>query len=133
MKRLPHRLQLSSDPVSRNLISWLLAAVMLSFSSMVTSAEYTGSMLQRDCTLKKDSTDFQSGVHFGLCHGFIIGVGEVAMNTIRGAFCPPPSADKLRSIEVIQRYLQKHPERLREPAAVLVVKAMGEAFPCPAK
>jgi hypothetical protein len=51
------------------------------------------------------------------------------MNTIQGAFCPPPTADKVKSVEILQRYLQKHPERLREPAAVLVVNALGEGFP----
>jgi len=131
MKCLTSLVHPSSKPTTRGLIFGFLTGVILCFSNTVISAEYTGRMLQTDCELKKGSNDFQSGIHYGLCHGFIIGVGEVAMNTIRGAFCPPPTADKVKSVEILQRYLQKHPERLREPAAVLVVNALGEAFPCP--
>ena len=44
--------------------------------------------------------------------------------------CPPEEATPRQFIRVVVEYLHEHPEELREPDGVLIMKAMSDAFPC---
>ena len=74
----------------------------------------------------------------GTCQGFIEGVldRETMAKTDRAGrpvernFCVPSEASVEELAKVVMKYGDNHPQELHFPAAVIVVLAMKDAFPC---
>ena len=65
----------------------------------------------------------------GLYLGFIGGVYDACDGAF---FCASPSDPTQGEIvSTVSKYLKENPERWNEPAVVLVVDALKEAYPCP--
>lgn len=66
--------------------------------------------------------------------GYCMGVTEtvIALSS-RGplhAFCAPERTGQRMLLRVVLAYLKAHPEQLSKPAEGLVIKALGETYPC---
>ena len=61
----------------------------------------------------------------GQCLGLIDGVAYAS-----SAVCPGSGVRNSHAIQVVYKYLQDHPDELRLRDALLVRKALSEAFPC---
>ena len=44
--------------------------------------------------------------------------------------CAPPNSTRLQLVMIFQKYAERHPERAHEPFGIIVLEALGEAFPC---
>jgi hypothetical protein len=76
---------------------------------------YTGAELADSCATARG----------GFCLGYIVVIGQVSP-----AVCPPVGSIHGQVQRVAVQFLRDHPERLREPASVLVKEALRQAFPC---
>jgi hypothetical protein len=72
-----------------------------------------------------------------LCWGYIAGVvDEYQVNAISGllkqpqVFCLPSGVDLEQLEKVVKKSLDDNPARLHLPAFLLILDALGEAFPC---
>jgi hypothetical protein len=89
---------------------------------------------------KKDS-GVTTGLNYssiGTYYGFIIGVYDTISNTdvcnkITKAprWGLPDGTTSMQLVAVVSKYLKSHPEKWSDPATVLVINALTEAFPCP--
>jgi hypothetical protein len=82
------------------------------------------------------SRNDSSLIAIGYCLGFIeatVSVGEVLLVAAdaRIKVCRPPSANVGQAAELVVKYLKDNPAERPRPAAVLVVKALQQAWPCP--
>jgi Ssp1 endopeptidase immunity protein Rap1a len=59
--------------------------------------------------------------------GYVAGVGE-ALDGL--AWCSRPGVTLGQTMDVVSKYLRDNPEKLHEPAGLLVLNALGNAFPC---
>jgi len=112
-----------------------VAALMVSFPSPSIAAFKSGNQLVDDCTADpRSSTHFQSDAY---CIGFVVGVvdDETMIGDIlkRPIICLRPSVTAGQLRDVVIAYLQRHPEKRDYTAASLVMSAVLDAFPCPAK
>jgi hypothetical protein len=109
----------------------------------VTMFGQNGSRLLADCAevgrLKAGDTvpiaeAVRSATSVGACSGFIAGVNDQAMadsaDSRKLPYCLPDGVDMSQLIRVTKRWLENHPEQLHLPSAILVVRALSEAFPC---
>lgn len=84
-------------------------------------------------TMQIDIIKEQSGFH---CAGYVTAVSDMlrvsrAASKKSGAgICIPDSAITFVLVDVVVKYLKKHPELLRETQIASVLKAYAEAFPC---
>jgi hypothetical protein len=103
----------------------------------------SGNDLQKHCKEQtKDKEHVDSWYDSGLCSGYIIGVTDAyAVWNDESAsrsqhpmlsFCLEGEVTAGQAIKVVERFLDNHPELLHKPAALLVVQAFHEAFPCQA-
>jgi Rap1a immunity proteins len=76
---------------------------------------YTEAELADSCTIAPS----------GFCMGYIVVIGQVSP-----AVCPPRGSAHGQAQRVAVHFLNDHPERLHEPAFVLVKEALTQAFPC---
>jgi len=81
----------------------------------------TGQQLHDSCGSPKASYDF------GICLGFIRGVGESSKG-----ICLPANKNDVKQIITVVEYLNVHPENWQRPAALLVEQALVQGFPCSA-
>jgi hypothetical protein len=74
--------------------------------------------------------------HAGACEGYIAGVSDTILSygsvitPKNRIYCPPPNAEMDQLIRVVKKWLEDNPSQLHLPAGVLVIRALGEAFPC---
>ena len=72
------------------------------------------------------------------CIGYVTGITDVegfdsAIYPERQRSCIAEKATSGQLSDIVVKYLKDHPEERHLQAAILVVKAMGQAFPCKAK
>lgn len=96
------------------------------------SASPSGTELQSKCkTALKDQADAFDG---GYCAGFIDGVMSQTLVEAKAGFdvpfCLPTGGSMGQIVQVFVKYLDDHPERLHEPASLLLVESLAKAFPC---
>ena len=91
-----------------------------------------GENLTRVCDPEQEGHIFRPGV----CSGYIMAAIDLDETlTTRGIirkplFCMPENVPISRVTTVVTSYLNAHPERRDESAAMLVVDALGAEFPC---
>jgi len=87
-------------------------------------------------------------LNLGLCHGFMLGfndgvgtaisilqLNDSSLSYLKNSMedikiCYPEGVENGQLIRLVLKYIRDHPEQAHEPAAVLVVKAELNAFPC---
>ena len=60
--------------------------------------------------------------------GYLDGIADAAVGL--GYTCYPTGVTQAQLREVVMKYLRDHPERLNDPAPLLVLNGLLEAFPC---
>ena len=71
----------------------------------------------------------------GLCHGFFRGLSDThsiyaAMQKGLGLYCLPAGATQEQFEHVALNWMDEHPDELERPAALLVLQALNDRFPC---
>ncbi len=87
----------------------------------------TGTTLVREYTSGAEGKARQAAYVAGVLDGERI-VAEFAK--FRSPICLPPNVPTGHLSLVVHEWLEKHPERLNQQAANLVLVAVKEAFPC---
>lgn len=90
-------------------------------TASLANAYLTGQQLHDSCGSPKASYEF------GICLGFIRGVGEASKGV-----CLPVNQTDVQQIVTVVEYLNVHPESWQRPAALLVEHALVQGFPCSA-
>lgn len=63
--------------------------------------------------------------------GFIMGVSDaIALSSEVQPYCVPESGGSTQLTAVVRRYLETNPEKWHESAALVILRALTEAFPC---
>lgn len=113
----------------------------------VHSQSVTGNQLLDNCSgsgIERTAycLGYLSGVNEGLRLGVILPLlaegGSTAdeLNAHANAYlltCIPDNVTNQQNMDIVTRYLQDNPSTRHQPAHVLVIMAMREAFPCPAE
>jgi|HubBroStandDraft_1064217.scaffolds.fasta_scaffold168636_2 hypothetical protein len=113
------------------------------FPCRTTNAQsLTGNELQSKCkhAVQETPSDLSSSWSAGLCAGYISGVVDsqamweafehVEKNYEQFHYCMPAAATNEQALKIVVKYLDDHPERLHEPANILILEALHKAFPC---
>lgn len=87
-------------------------------------AVVNGNGLYERC--KADAGTYYAGV----CMGFTLGVAASISSFTDDIVCLPDNVTNGQIIEVVQNYLQRHPEIRQESSVILVGAALGVAWPC---
>jgi hypothetical protein len=91
-----------------------------------------GKTLKAWCHTATEKTFGDSPTTFrdGYCMGMTEGVMALAKQRSLNVFCAPESAGQAMLLRAVLRFLDANPERLKEPAEVLILDALGDAYPC---
>jgi hypothetical protein len=123
---------------------FIAGLIVLAFVSRA-EAQLSGSLdLQTNCErglagIKLSGGTFQLPVAGGgayQCFGFIAAIQQLSTVYVEGHslinLCLPERSNLFQLVRVVVAYGQKHPEKLSEGnAAVFVINALADAFPCP--
>jgi len=98
---------------------------------------YGGSDYLKHCRVYIDDssgTDYEDGLHDGICMGYTRGVIEADQiwHQMIGpqTFCLPDGANPDQFVRVAVKYLEDNPAQLHYNAAFSIHLALREAFPC---
>ena len=105
-------------------------------NELLRDCTYTVRLLDGDSRLTPEETwsAFHcSGYLSGFLDGYVLGAGfdKLALGSSHPLFCLPDggiAGDQ--DDRIVVKWLREHPERLHEPARILVMIALREAFPC---
>jgi hypothetical protein len=91
-----------------------------------------GKTLSEWCHTATEKTFGDSPTTFrdGYCMGMTEGVMALAKQRSLKAFCAPESTGQAMLLRTVLLFLDTHPERLKEQAEVLILDALGDAYPC---
>lgn len=110
-------------------IFWTLPILFL-FLNPAHADSYSGAELKRFADAGVAVREGQTGVDqigAGVYVGYLAGVA----GSFQGVYyCPPDGVTLLDEAAVVARYLDENPDKLAQPAQMLVVKALGIAYPC---
>lgn len=115
----------------RHLVALLLVAATVpsGVSAANVGKPRTGSQLLSWCKANINDPTFM-----GSCWGYIEGVLDASSPNggRRGLtrICAPPATSAIELQDIVRTFLERHPERQKLEAAVLVRQAVAEAFPC---
>jgi len=126
----------------RHVLVLLLALIAAFASSLKASASESARELASDCqSLERGKTG--AGAHIKIpntkqalqCWGYMRAMQDLSVladqdgHRIMGS-CPPEQTTLLQLIHAFVTYARSHPGELQGNTAVVVLKALGEAFPC---
>lgn len=94
---------------------------------IVPEAE-TGAVLKQRLELLDKTTDLTDRFVAVRAVGYVDGIADAAVGL--GYTCYPTGVARAEVREVVMKYLRDHPERLNDPAPLLVLNGLFEAFPC---
>jgi hypothetical protein len=69
---------------------------------------------------------FLDGVSFGTAFA-----EDKAGRKLPSPFCFPDAIDTGQIMRIVLKYIREHPEEAHERTAVLLVRALRQAYPCP--
>ena len=69
----------------------------------------------------------------GFCRGYIAGLSEPGPLLAAAPNCPPKGVTYGQDYLIVVKYIHNHPEQMHKQTSVLVLEALQEAFPCPAR
>ena len=101
------------------------AAIIPALAANSTNFEIDGTQLRAACLSDQAAKQV-------FCRAYIF---EIARSIDAGMFpaakrCIPDNPDPIRLVAIIKKYLDEHPENLRDPADALVTIALFKAFNC---
>lgn len=91
----------------------------------------TGFVLKQKLELLDKTTDLTDRFVAVRAVDYVDGIADAAVGL--GYACYPTGVDQAQIREVVMKYLRDHPERLDDPAPLLVLNGLIEAFPCKRK
>jgi hypothetical protein len=107
--------------------------------------ETSGNAFVRLCSAveKDDNTQLESAHSIG-CLGYVAGfVDGVNLQTsfaehktnqkVPKPFCRPESVEHGQLVSIVLKYIRNHPEDAHLPTGILIIPALGKAYPCPSK
>jgi hypothetical protein len=107
----------------------LVATIAVGFAAEPVAAEPdTGLVLKRKLELLDKATDLTDRFVAVRAIGYLDGIADAAVGL--GYTCYPTGVTQAQLREVAINYLRDHPERLNDPAPLLVLNGLLEAFPC---
>ena len=109
----------------------LIAAALSLFAMRAEAQDITGNHIIELC-------ESASASDLALCHGFFRGLSDThsiyaAMGKGLHLYCLPRGVTQEQFERVAFKWMEAHPEYLDRPAAVLIVEALHEGFPCDEK
>jgi hypothetical protein len=111
----------------RQLMRLALVGVALISISHPAAGQQTSIDLQMKCSSREKNVDAL------ICQIYFNAFTETLLVTRAGepnGICLPPGASANQNRLVVEKYMSEHPEKLHEYAAILIVDALREAFPC---
>ena len=107
----------------------LLATIAFAFAAEPVATEPdTGFVLKQKLELLDKATDLTDRFVAVRAIGYLDGIADAAIGL--GYTCYPTEVTQAQLREVVMKYLRDHPERLNDPAPLLVLNGLLEAFPC---
>jgi hypothetical protein len=107
----------------------LLATIVVAFGAEPVAREPdTGLVLKQKLELLQKTTDLTERFVAVRAVGYVDGIADAAVGL--GYTCYPEGVAQAHIREVVLKYLRDHPERLNDPAPLLVLNGLFEAFPC---
>jgi hypothetical protein len=107
----------------------LLIALMLLGCGTVQAEFFTGNKLYEVCMkggyVPGDGA--KSTVDFGDCIGYISGAADAGW---KSEWCPVQGVTRGQVMDIVIKYLRDNPDRRHISADVLVLHALGAAYPC---
>jgi len=116
-------------------MKFLFASVLLLLASTSVHAQRVSPLTGNDLLKWCESTD---DIDRAFCLGYIIGVTDLdgadgSMFPERRRSCVAEGANNGQVRDVVVKYLKDRPEERHILAAILIVKAMVQTFPCKTK
>lgn len=127
----------------------LVAAIALPIQqarSDNNAPEYTGNQLVNSCNQRNFELQnarwlncviyvegVSAGTIFGTAFGYAKAIGHPVSNDIDLSvinICSPDNYTNQQAALIVSKYLQDHPTELNEPDAVLIYRALSQAWPC---
>jgi len=121
-------------------MKWLWLALLLLSTSIVAMGENvssgSGNGLLPQCqaavdALTDDAKFAAASYDIGYCTGLIHGISDVLESL--GTVCPGDGVTGAQRTRVVVKFLNDHPARLNDRDTILVMDALRQAWPCPAK
>ena len=117
---------------------FFLAILLCSMPVICPAAGTTGAELLQQCKGAINFRDNSGSTNFkvGQCLGYISGLtdSENYYHKKRSRnshnFCIPKDVTLGQEVMVVVKYLESHPEKLRESRFILAKTALANAFPC---
>ena len=110
-------------------LSLIYIAMFIVFSGAIAYGQtgYSGHILVDNMRAyeKTSIDDFNEREQASLYMGYVSGVFDATSHYIN----IPKNITHGQAWDIVTKFLNKHPERLNEPAAKLIVEALLEAFP----
>lgn len=88
----------------------------------------TGLVLKQKLELLDRATDLTDRFLAVRAVGYLDGIADAAVGL--GYTCYPTGVTQEQIREVVMKYLREHTERLNDPAPLLVLNGLLEAYPC---
>lgn len=76
---------------------------------------------------------YTGGVIEGWMFGYVASSMGKSVENFSGMYCRQEQTTTRQHILVIKKYMDDHPQHLHRPAAVLIMRALAEAFPYPCR
>lgn len=106
-----------------------LATMAVAFGAdPVIQGPDTGLVLMQKLELLDKATDLTDRFVAVRAVGYVDGIADAAVGL--GYTCYPTGVAQAQIREIVLKYLRDHPERLDDPAPLLVLNGLFEAFPC---
>ncbi len=114
------------------MMKFFLSALFLLLVSASANAQRVSTTTGNDLL---ESCESKGNFEQAFCLGYITGVTDIegldsAVYPERRRSCVPENVTNGQARDVVVKYLKDHPEERHLQAAILVAKAMGQAFPC---
>jgi len=107
----------------------LLASIAVACGAEPAAPEQeTGTILKQRLELLEKDTDLADRFVAMRAVGYVDGIADAAVGL--GYACYPAAVTRAEIREVVMKYLRDHPERLGDPASLLVLNGLFDAFPC---
>ena len=117
-----------------------LAVILLLFcitspaAAIDMSTGFTGAVALQECELAAAPNNNMTSmeiVHAAHCLGYVRGFADIFPLIKRGQIaCIPESVDASQLSRVFVKFLRNYPERLHQPASLLLADCLFRAFPC---
>jgi hypothetical protein len=115
----------------------ILAGLLLASFALASHAEgYLdgNKLLMRFEAKKRMVRDSPSGLASdAIDAGFYIGYVQGAAEALADSLCLPGKLSASEAEDIVGKYLENHPKKLKEPASFLVRDALARAYPCAKK